>query len=329
VKYNTKLLSIKKIEDLEVAASLLKSGELVAVPTETVYGLAADAKNPEAVKKIFIAKNRPVDHPLIVHIAGYEKIDQWAKDISPLVSTLAQNFWPGPLTLLLHKADSVNSIVTGGLSTIALRVPANKALLDLLNMIDSGLAAPSANPHKKISPTTAQHVMSGLSGKIAAILDGGPCQIGVESTILDLTGSTPRILRPGPITQKMLEDILHVTVIVEKEHSEKVAGNMNIHYQPRTPMILMSLLQLEAYIALPENRDKKIAVMYYSDFKGQGNNYYQIKVPKDKNEYTRLMYTTMHDLDALKADVMLIETPPNNSEWLDVLDRLLKAASKK
>lgn len=328
MRYNTQLLNANKKEDISIAADLLKSGDLVAVPTETVYGLAADARNPEAVKKIFTAKNRPVDHPLIVHIASYEKLHEWAKNISPLAHVLAKHFWPGPLTLLLHKADSVNTVVTGGLDTIALRVPANKALLSLLNIIDTGLAAPSANPHKKISPTIAKHVMDGLSGKIAAVLDGGPCDVGLESTILDLTGLEPRILRPGPITQKMLEDVLHMNVLVAEKHAQKVAGNMEVHYQPHTSTMLMPLEEIKAYVAQSANKDKKIAIMHYSNFEAQESNVCHMKVPCDKSGYAQNMYHAMHSLDAVNADLIIIESPPSDPEWADVLDRLSKAASK-
>lgn len=324
----TKLLSADKKEDIATALLLLKQGFLVAVPTETVYGLAADARNAEAVKKIFMAKNRPPNHPLIVHIASFEKITDWAKDISSLAIILAKKFWPGPLTLLFNKKDSVDDIVTGGLETIALRVPQHPVLLELLNVLDTGLAAPSANPHKRISPTTAEHVIDGLSGKIAAVLDGGPCMIGLESTIVDLTGEIPRILRPGPITKKMLEDALQMSVIDECSHSVKVAGNMLVHYQPYTKTLLMTLDGIKSYILLPENKNKIFGIMHYSDFSSDSEYLRLQKMPVDKGGYARLMYKTLHDLDTINAYQILVETPPDDEQWNDIFDRLSKAATR-
>lgn len=227
----TKILNANKEKDILEAISMIKRAQIIAVPTETVYGLAADARNVNAVEKIFTIKNRPSNHPLIVHIASFENLSEWAKDIPPVTIMIAKHFWPGPITLLLQKNDLVSDVVTGGLETIAIRIPQNEALLKMLNLLNTGIAAPSANPHKRISPTTAQHVMSGLSGKIDAVLDGGPCQIGVESTILDLTQSSRlRILRHGPITKKMLESILKVSIESTSIHLERVSGNMKRHY---------------------------------------------------------------------------------------------------
>jgi L-threonylcarbamoyladenylate synthase len=329
----TKHLQANKKEDVLIAADLLRASELVAVPTETVYGLAADAKNPIAVEKIFIAKDRPSNHPLIVHISSFEKIHYWATDISPLAQTIAKNFWPGPITLLLKKAEHVSGLVTGGLDTIALRIPQNEVLLELLDILDTGLAAPSANPHKKISPTTAQHVLDGLNGKIAAVLDDGPCGVGVESTILDLTVPIPTIVRQGPITQAMIEEVLQTPVITAHDHSIRVAGNMKEHYQPRTSSSLMTLEQIEEYLLSAKSSEQAIAVMHYSDF--PTNKTYKPskiifqKMPAFKNDYAKIMYKTLHELDSLNIDQILIQEPPKTDDWGDILDRLSKATAKK
>jgi len=325
----TKILNAKIKQDLLSAVSLIKAGQLVAVPTETVYGLAADAKNVDAVKKIFIAKNRPSNHPLIVHIASFEKLSEWAKDIPTITKVLAENFWPGPLTLVLNKIESVDDIITGGLETIAIRVPKNHALLKILNILDTGLAAPSANLYKKISPTTPEHVMVGLSGKIAAILDSGPCKIGIESTILDLTKPTPKILRHGPITKKMLEDVLKFPIDAPEKHSEKISGNMRNHYQPSTQSLLMSLEQIQKIVSLPENSKILFGIMHQSDFEDIYKNVVRKKMPLDKLDYTSLMYSTLHYLDKIDANKILIECPPNEDIWKDVLDRLTKATTEK
>ncbi|MCX5923048.1 MAG: L-threonylcarbamoyladenylate synthase [Candidatus Dependentiae bacterium] len=327
----TKILQANKKEDVLIAAELLRASELVAVATETVYGLAADAKNPKAVEKIFIAKDRPSNHPLIVHISSFEKINYWAKDISPLAKIIAKNFWPGPITLLLKKSENVSNVVTGGLDTIAIRIPQNTVLLELLDILDTGLAAPSANPHKRISPTTAQHVLDGLSGKIAAVLDNGPCGIGVESTILDLTVEVPTILRQGPITQIMIEDVLRTQVIIAHNHSSKVAGNMKEHYQPNTKASLMTFEEIKKYISSPKNSNQKFAIMHYSEFeigiKSAFLNHIFQKMPLCKNDYARIMYQKLHELDAMKAHKILIEVPPKTAHWGDVLDRLSKATA--
>ncbi|MCX5924116.1 MAG: L-threonylcarbamoyladenylate synthase [Candidatus Dependentiae bacterium] len=328
----TKLLQANKKADVLIAADLLRASELVAVATETVYGLAADAKNPSAVEKIFIAKDRPSNHPLIVHISSFEKINYWVKDISPLAETIAKNFWPGPITLLLKKAEHISNVVTGGLDTIAIRIPKNTVLLELLDILDTGLAAPSANPHKRISPTTAQHVLDGLNGKIAAVLDDGPCEVGVESTILDLTTETPTILRQGPITQAMIEAVLKTHVINAQNHSLKVAGNMKEHYQPHTKALLMTLEEIKKYLLEPKNSDQKFAIMHYSKFKNSANsqptNHVFQKMPYNKKAYARIMYRKLHELDAMQVDQILIEEPPKKDIWGDILDRLTKATAK-
>jgi L-threonylcarbamoyladenylate synthase len=324
----TLLLTPASQDDLALALSLLKKGELVAVPTETVYGLAADAKNPEAVRKIFAAKNRPATHPLIVHIASPTALGEWAEHIPSVAWTLAQHFWPGPLTLLLNKAPGVNTIVTGGLSTIAVRVPQHATLLALLKQLDTGLAAPSANVHKKISPTTAAHVMAGLSGKIAAVIDAGPCAIGLESTIVDVTGDIPTILRPGPITASMIEAVLQRPVQAHRTHTHHVAGNMAVHYQPQTPALLLSLEAITAYLALPENQDKTFALMHYSPWTGIAPLIKLHKMPCEKAAYAKVLYNTLHTLDQQNVAQILIEKPPQSCEWSDVWDRLSKATHR-
>jgi len=324
----TKVLKADLEEDLMMAAFLIKQGELVAVPTETVYGLAADASNSKAVEKIFIAKGRPSDHPLIVHVASFEKILKWAKDIPIAAKVLADIFWPGPLTLVLKKSDLAGDVVTGGLNTIAIRVPKNKAFLRLLEVLDTGIAAPSANPHKRISPTTSEHVMYGLSGKIAAVLDAGPCQLGIESTILDLTSSIPKILRHGPITKKMLEDVLKVTIESPEEHSEKISGNMKDHYQPYAKTFIKSLKDIQNIISLSSNLHEKIGVMHYSELVGEHKNIVIRKMPQDKLGYANSMYDSLHYLDQMGVSQIFVEIPSAEEDWRDVLDRLSKASAK-
>ena len=323
----TKILKADQEKDILEAVSMLQKGQLIAVPTETVYGLAADARNIEAVEEIFRVKNRPSNHPLIIHIASFEHLSEWAQNIPPIAAVLAKNFWPGPLTLLLEKNELVHDVVTGGLTTIALRIPENKALLKILTLLNTGLAAPSANPYKRISPTSPEHVLSGLSGKIDAVLDDGACIVGIESTILDLTKNKITILRHGPVTKAMLEDVLQVSIDSPLTHSESVSGNMKAHYQPYTKTSLMSLDELQNYVSFEDNHDKIIAIIHYSDLKLEHANIKTIQLSKNKNQYTKMIYNALHELDLSHSDQILVETPPNEDEWNDVRDRLSKACA--
>ena len=323
----TKILKADNQEDLLEAVRILQSGEIVAVPTETVYGLAADAQNVQALNKIFKAKNRPTNHPLIVHVASFEELSKWAKDIPPIASVIAKNFWPGPITLLLKKHDEVNDVVTGGLTTIAIRIPQNKAFLKILNLLNTGLAAPSANPYKRISPTTAQHVMSGLSGKIDAIVDDGPCTIGLESTILDLTTDTIRILRHGPITKKMIESVLKISIESPDIHVEKVSGNMKSHYQPYTKTSLMDLAEIETYVTQTIHKEKLFGVIHYSNLDASYHNVKSMQLSSNKTEYSKLIYSALHEIDGMNVDEILVELPPSKDSWKDIHDRLSKATA--
>ena len=197
----TKILKAHQIDE---AVNLLKDGELVALPTETVYGLAADARNEIAIKKIYIAKNRPLNHPLIVHIDSYENLENWAQDIPIGAKLLAEHFWPAPLTILLKKRNKVSNTITAGLNTVAIRVPQHPIILDLIKKLGNGIVAPSANLHQKTSPTKPMHVLKTLNNSIAAVLDGGMSNIGIESTIIDMTKDRPAILRYGAITNDLI-----------------------------------------------------------------------------------------------------------------------------
>jgi L-threonylcarbamoyladenylate synthase len=330
---DTRLLRADDPRDFDDAVRLLRAGRLVAVPTETVYGLAADASDPTAVGRIFEAKQRPANHPLIVHLADAGRIDAWARAIPDSARTLAAAFWPGPLTLLLHKAAHVSPAVTGGRDTIGLRVPDHPVLRRLLDTLGGGLAAPSANPHKRLSPTTAAQVLDGLGGRIDAVLDGGPCSVGLESTIVDLTGEgpdgdTPRILRAGPITRRQLEAVLGRPVAFPERHDAAVPGNVAVHYQPRTPLYLIDSAALASRLRAKAD-DVRIVVVHRGDLpdgplRGVIRD---IRLPADKAGYAQSMYEALHDADAAGADAIWIEAPPPSEDWRDVLDRLTRAAS--
>jgi len=316
----TKMIKPHQVDEV---VDLLKKGELVALPTETVYGLAADAQNEAAVQKIFIAKGRPSDHPLIVHIDSFENIETFAQNVSLQAKKLADHFWPGPLTMVLHKQSCVSDTITAGLHTVAIRVPHHPIFLEVIKKLGNGIVAPSANSYQKTSPTSPVHVLKTLAGKIAAVVDGGPCSVGIESTIVDMTKDIPIILRPGAITQKMIQDVLNVKVEAPVSHREKVSGNMENHYQPEKPLFLLSIDQIHNLV----KTEKNIAVMHYSDMPKLDHVFYY-QMPQDKSEYTKNLYSAFYHIDNTDVEKVFVEMPPCTLEWVDVLDRLAKACKK-
>lgn len=319
---NTELLAAEQPADLARAAVLLQQGELVAVPTETVYGLAANAADATAVAKIFQAKGRPADHPLIVHIADLTMLQQLAINIPEQAYQLAAAFWPGPLTLLLQKAPAVSPVVTGGLDSIGVRMPAHPALLALLQQAGLAVAAPSANPYKKLSPTRASQVLHGMDGKIAAVLDGGPCQHGLESTIVDLTGQEVQVLRSGPISAAELEQVLGCPVSTPQQHQVKVSGNVGAHYQPNTPVYLLPPEALTARLASCSGR---VAVLHYTALPLVGVAYQQ-QLPATAAAYGQQLYHQLFLADQQGVEEILVELPPQSHGWEAVQDRLRRAA---
>lgn len=306
---------------IDRAVALLQAGELVAVPTETVYGLAADASNPLAVAKIFAAKGRPANHPLIVHVGHVSQLNDWAQDIPPTALLLAQAFWPGPLTLLLHKAPQVSDVVTGGKQTIGLRLPAHPLLLQILQQSGLAVAAPSANPYKKLSPTSAEQVLAGLNGKIAAVLDGGDCQVGLESTIVDLSGEQIQVLRAGPISAAELEAVLGVPVTTPQSHNVAVPGNVKAHYQPGKPLQMFS--RAELFQQLPAASD--VILLCHSDDVANSYHGTTLRLSPEKTAYARALYRTLFQADSLAGRQIWLEQPPQEPAWADVNDRLARA----
>lgn len=321
----TRQLLANKPKDLSTAETILRAGGTLAVPTETVYGLAADAANPDAVSAIFSAKGRPADHPLIVHIAGVDDLEKWAVDIPAEAYRLALAFWPGPLTLLLKKAAHVSPVVTGGLETIGIRVPSQPALHQLLVSSGLALAAPSANLYKQLSPTSAEQVTEKLDGKIGGVLDGGDCAIGLESTIVDLSGNEVRVLRVGPISPSELSAVLNQPVTAPSSHSASVPGNVADHYQPRTPLHLLSR---QAMLAKMETATAEAAFVVLAGFPidESVSHQFSITMPEAKPEFAKVLYKTLHDLDRKNLSAIWFEIPPQSEEWLDVNDRLQRAS---
>ncbi|MBP9712109.1 MAG: threonylcarbamoyl-AMP synthase [Sterolibacterium sp.] len=333
--------------DLERAVALLRAGELVAFPTETVYGLGADAANPQAVGKIFAAKGRPADHPLIVHLPGSDALEYWAREIPATAHRLAAAFWPGPLTLILKRAAHVIDAVTGGQDTIGLRVPEHRLALALLRSLDdecgaarAGIAAPSANRFGRISPTTAAHVREELGERVALILDGGPCLVGIESTIVDLTGAVPRILRPGAISAAALEAVLGVPGVTLDHHSStplaagiatgleppRVSGTLAAHYAPSTPLSLLGADALYDTLQALSPGERCAVLAFQSAPEKLPEGVLWQSAPDNATAYAHDLYATLRRLDAAGCDRILVEMPPSSVAWRAVVDRLQRAA---
>jgi L-threonylcarbamoyladenylate synthase len=311
---------------IALAARRLRDGLLVAFPTETVYGLGADAANPDAVRGIFAAKGRPADHPVIVHLADPTRLPDWARAVPDAAMKLAAAFWPGPLTMILPRASHVADIVTGGQDSVGLRVPSHPVARELIAAFGGGIAAPSANRFGRISPTTAQHVADDLGNSVAMILDGGSCPIGIESTIVAFVSDRPVLLRPGGIGVSALSDVLGQPFAEPDATAPRASGTLAAHYAPRTPASLLATDMLRAEITQLDERDEIVAVLARTlsrpaDFTGVW-----LRAPPDALQYAHDLYANLRTLDAANADVILIEKVPDDDAWLAIRDRLSRAA---
>jgi L-threonylcarbamoyladenylate synthase len=312
--------------NLKEAIELLQQGEVVAIPTETVYGLAADATNDVALRKIFTTKQRPADHPLIVHLHHISQVQDWVTDFPAAASKLAQAFWPGALTLVLPAKPHVSLVVRGGEPTVALRIPNHDLTLSLLKLGNLSVAAPSANLFTQLSPTTADHVEAGL-GDAIPVLDGGACQVGIESTIVSVAADgTWQLLRPGMISEAAITAVLGV----HQNHSTpeiqlpKVPGQHLLHYSPRTPLSLFPDKQALTQAALARQAmQKTCAALLIGD--GSAPACTMISLPADPVLVAERLYSALHELDALGVDELLVELPPALPEWAAVRDRLSRA----
>ncbi|MCE9571494.1 MAG: threonylcarbamoyl-AMP synthase [Rhodocyclales bacterium] len=310
------------------AADLLRAGDLVAFPTETVYGLGADASNPQAVARIFAAKGRPADHPLIVHLPDASHLVRWAVDIPPAAHRLATAFWPGPLTLILKRQASVLDAVTGGQDTVGLRVPNHPLALQLLREFDSGVAAPSANRFGRISPTTAEHVRAELDDTVALILDGGPCAVGIESTILDLSQATARILRPGMLDAKSLAAVLgYSPEFGGTQNAPRVSGSLETHYAPQTPLRLAAADDLAEAVRKARGNGLRVAVLAAGQAASGDERLTWRTAAADPEHFAHDLYARLRELDALGVDLILVAAPPGDECWRAVADRLNRAAA--
>lgn len=317
--------------DLREAVDALRAGQLVGLPTETVYGLAADARNTQAVARIFAAKGRPADHPLIVHLASADQLDDWAREIPEAARRLAAAFWPGPLTLILKRQPDVPDAVTGGQDTVGLRVPAHPVAHAVLSAFGGGLAAPSANRFGRISPTTAAHVREELGDAVAVVLDGGGCEVGIESTIVDLSRGVPVMLRPGRVSASELSRVLGEAVLTPEAPdatAPRASGTLASHYAPNTPVRVLDAAALYAAAAAAARAGQRIGVLsrtLIDDAPAHGSVWLQL--PNDPVGYAHRLYRDLRRLDQCGASVLLIEAPPQRAEWRAVNDRLQRAAA--
>jgi len=313
---------------LKRAADLLRAGELVAFPTETVYGLGADAANPGAVARIFAAKGRPADHPLIVHLPDAGGMQRWGRDLPDSAQALAEAFWPGPLTLIVRRGEGVSDLVTGGQDTIGLRVPAHPVARALLREFGGALAAPSANRFGHISPTRAEHVVSEFDDEVAAVVDGGACPVGVESTIVDLSGASPRLLRPGMIRPDSIAVVLgEPLATTEDREGPRASGRLASHYAPRAPLERVDREDLGARIDDRVHAGERVVVLARRATPAGRDGVTWIEMPVHPVQYARALYSELRRADAGSPDRILIERLPATPGWDAIRDRIRRAAS--
>lgn len=339
-------------QSLQQAAELLKAGELVAFPTETVYGLGADAADPGAVARIFAAKGRPSNHPVIVHVRSKDDAARWAADLPPAAHLLMDRFWPGPLTLILPRAAGVPDAVTGGQDTVGIRCPGHPVAQALLQAFaDAGgsgaLAAPSANRFGRISPTTAQHVADEFGDQVPLVLDGGACQVGIESTILDLSRGRPVLLRPGHVSAAELQDALGEAVwlpdgraavqppdaqgestgtAAATSDTPRVSGALAAHYAPRTPMTLVAPGQLANQVQAVLQKGGRAGV-WSRDMPPAHPGVLWRAAPADAAAFAYALYATLREFDAAGLDHIFVQEPPRDADWAAVSDRLGRAVT--
>ena len=320
---------------VQAAAAALQRGELLGLPTETVYGLAADSDNDAAVAQIFTAKGRPANHPLIVHVADSDAITRYAKEVPVFAQQLIDAFWPGPLTLILPRLPDAAKASTGGQDSVGLRCPSHPvahAVLKACQQLNPpvwGVSAPSANKFGRVSPTTAQHVATEF-GDDLLVLDGGACEVGIESTIVDCTRGVPVLLRPGAITRDDIERVCGQRPLSKEElqaNTPRASGTLLAHYAPNAKVRLMEAQQLQAALDLLGSEGQHIAVYHRSALKNASQGVHLRAMPQQALEAGRELFGALRDFDAIGAKLIWIETPPDTADWEGVRDRLQRAAA--
>jgi L-threonylcarbamoyladenylate synthase len=321
---------------IDAGARALEAGSLVAFPTETVYGLGADAENPAAVAAIYAAKGRPQDHPVIVHVAPGASLDYWCADIPSEARQLAEAFWPGPLTMILKRAPNIPDAVSGGQDTVGIRCPSHPVAIRLLQAFkggQGGVAAPSANKFGHVSPTTAQHVRDefGKDERIAAVLDGGQSEVGIESTIVDLSRLAthgPVLLRPGHISAESIAAVIdqmpaRPDALGADPSAPRASGTLESHYAPHTPVAMQDTATLAATLARLHGAGRKVALIHYSPLPAV---HAEVALPATPAGFAHALYAALRAMDGVGADLILVEAPPQDGAWLGVNDRLRRAA---
>ncbi len=314
------------------AADLLRAGELVAFPTETVYGLGANALQPSAVAKIFAAKGRPSRNPLIVHVLTTSLARDLVTAWPDTAARLAEAFWPGPLTLVLPRTRAIPDIVTGGSNTVGLRVPAHPVARKIIALADLPIAAPSANRSNAISPTRAEHVLADLKGRIPLIVDGGPTN-NVESTVIDLSAGLPRLLRPGPISTDVLKEVLGAeptmaegSVPIPEDAPLPSPGQLRVHYAPSTPSVMLPADEADALVAKLSASGKVVARL--TSRSTEPCSPMTVALLPHWQDWQERLYDALHMLDELGADIIVVDEPPRNPQWAAVYDRLKRACAR-
>ncbi|MGW3097456.1 L-threonylcarbamoyladenylate synthase [Streptomyces sp. NPDC001102] len=313
--------------DIDKAAGVLRAGGLVGLPTETVYGLGANAEDPAAVARIFQVKGRPPSHPLIVHIGSAEQLGDWAEDVPETARLLAEHFWPGPLTLVLRRGARVPLEATGGLETVAVRVPAHPTALALLSAFGGGVTAPSANRFGSVSPTTADDVRAELGDAVDCVLDGGPCEVGVESTIVDATGEVPSILRPGGVTREDLEAVLGHPLAVPTTSDIRVPGQHPSHYAPNARVVLVEPENVVAEAQRAQALGHQVGVFLPSSYADAALKAHAVvPVPDSMTAYAHGLFGFLRDLDRQGCDLIVASLPVEEGLGLAIANRLRRAA---
>jgi L-threonylcarbamoyladenylate synthase len=310
--------------EIEQAVEALRAGELVVFPTETVYGLGANASNPAAVRKIFEVKGRPADHPVIVHLDDPKYLHRWVSEVPAVAEALAAEFWPGPLTLILPKADHVNDIVTGGQTSIGIRIPSHPMAQQLLNAFGGGIAAPSANRYGRLSPTKPEHVRDELGDAVQVILDGGDSPIGLESTIVSCLDNQARLLRPGFITRSQLEQV--VGPLATGGPVPRAPGDRQVHYAPSTPLEIVASDDLEVRAGEIVAREEKVAVLAMRPPLQTQRHMTWINAGKKPEAYAHNLYNHLRTLDRTGCVRIFVQSLPPDERWAAILDRLQRAS---
>jgi L-threonylcarbamoyladenylate synthase len=313
--------------DITRAVEALRRGRLVAFPTETVYGLGADAASTDALSRLYAVKGRPPDHPVIVHVSAPDALDEWAARVPAAARRLADEIWPGPLTIVVRRSDRVPDAVTGGGETVGVRVPDQQVALALLRAFGGGIAAPSANRFGRVSPTTAEHVRADLGADVDVVLDDGPCAVGVESTIVDCSGAQPVILRPGGVSRERIAELVG-PLRVRSDGLVRAPGTLKSHYAPEANVLLVSRDALVGRARSMVEAGQRVAVLASGRPPSLPDGVIVLNAPGDAGEYARVLYARLREADHAGVDVVLAVPPPDTGVGAAVADRLRRAAGK-